>query len=279
MIDGQPVSFESELQKIETQAAPALAKIIRQESTASLSDAELMAIAEFASIQSLRTASFQVGLQGSRPRADFGPTFSILWKSALIQARYIRARPLIALIAPKPLQFYLSDHPVTLQHIEEPKSRKPLGMDIAGVEMYMPLTPRISLYWLCRRVADEFVSAFSSGEQMHRLIRRSTLSGINVPGLDQVSLLALQKRMANIAPMRNAIVLGTAVHTQKEVIENANYLQCVWAHSALFSSNKDFSFARRVFKENPQYRSVPQVALHQKGIILEEAPDEPPAKR
>ncbi len=269
IIDGQLVSFEGELQKIETRAAPALARIIQQMSTVGLSDVELTAIAEFVSVQSLRTKSFQVSLQGSRSRAEFGTTFSLLWKSALIEARHIRARPLIALLVSEGHRFYLSDHPVTLQHIENPASREPLGMDIAGVEMYMPLTPLISLYWLCTRIAEEFVSAYSSGEEMHRLIRRPTLSGIRVPGLDQVSLLDLQSSISRITPMRNAIVLGSGVNAPAEVIENANYLQCVWAHSALFSSTSDFSFARRVFRENPQYQTVPRVDLHQKGVIIE----------
>jgi hypothetical protein len=142
-------------------------------------------------------------------------------------------------------------------------------MDIAGVEIYMPLTPRISLYWPCARIAEEFVSAYSSGEEMHRRIRRSTLSGINLPGLERVSLPDLQRNMARITPMRNAIVLGSGVNAPQAVIENANYLQCVWAHGAIFSSTSDFAFARRVFAENPQYRGVPRVGLLQKGVILE----------
>lgn len=279
VIDGEVVSFEGELQKIETRAAPALARIIEQMSTVGLSDVELTAIAEFVSVQSLRTKSFQVGLQGSRSRAEFGPTFSLLWKSALIEARHIRARPLIALLAPEGHRFYLSDHPVTLQHVENPASREPLGMDIAGVEMYMPLTPQISLYWLCTRIAEEFVSAYSSGEEMHRLIRRSTLSGISVPGLDQLSLFDLQKCMSRIRPMRNAIILGSGVNAPAEVVENANYLQCVWAHNALFSNTNDFEFACRVFRTNPQYRGVPSVALHQKGVIIEEVSNEASSKR
>lgn len=272
-VDGCAISFESELEKIESRAAPALAKITKQMSTAGLGDAELTAIAQFVSIQSLRTKSFHAGLEGDRSRADFGSTFSLLWKSALIEARHIRARPLIALLAPDGHRFYLSDHPVTLQHTEKPASRAPLGTDIAGVEIYLPLTPRISLYWPCARVADEFVSAYSSGEEIHRLIRRSTLRGLSVPGLDQVSLVDLQRSMARITPMRNAIVLGSAVNAPKEVIENANYLQCVWAHGAVFSNSNDFAFARRVFNENPQYRDVPRVGLEQKGIIIEKVPD------
>lgn len=274
VVDGQAVSFESELEKIESRAAPALARIIKQMSTAGLGNSELTAIAEFVSIQSLRTRSFHAGLEGDRSRGDFGSTFSLLWKSALVEARHIRARPLIALLAPEGHRFYSSDHPVTLQHVENPASREPLGMDITGVEMYMPLTPQISLYWLCTRIAEEFVAAYSSGEEMHRLIRRSTLSGVKVPGLDQVSLLDLQRSMSRITPMRNAIVLGSGVDTPAEVVENANYLQCVWAHNAVFSSNNDFAFARRVFRENPQYRGVPRVALHQKGVIFEEAAGE-----
>jgi hypothetical protein len=269
VINGERVSYEDELEKIETRAAPAFSRIIKQMSTSGLSDAELRSISKFISIQMLRTKSFHVGLKGSGSRADFGSTFSHLWRSALIEARHIRSRPLIALFAPEGHSFYFSDHPVTLQHTESPSSRAPLGLDIDGVEIHMPLTPRISLYWPCARIADRFVSAYSTGEEMHRLIRRSTLSGVSVPGLERVSLLDLQRRMARITPMRNAIVLGSGVNAPQEVVENVNYLQCVWAHGAIFSYTSDFAFARRVFSENPQYRGVPQVGLLQKGVILE----------
>lgn len=274
VIAGQLVSFEDELEKIESRAAPALAKIIRQKSTGGLSDNDLAAIAEFVSVQSFRTKSFRIGLDGVDSRADFGSKFALLWKSALVEARHIRSRPLIALLAPEGHSFYLSDHPVTLQHIENPSSREPLGIDGIGVEMYLPLTPRISLYWLCPRIADEIVSAFRNGEQMHRIMRHSTLFRMEVPGFDKISFRDLQSKMAGIMPLRNGIVLGDGVKAAAEVVENANYLQCVWAHNALFSRNNDFSFARRVFKENPQYRSAPRVALHQKGIIIEEASDD-----
>jgi hypothetical protein len=243
-------------------------------STAGLNVAELMAISDFVSVQCLRTKSFYIGLEPVGSRAEFGSAFSLLWKSALIESRHIRARPLIALLAPEGYNFFLSDHPVTLQHTENPSSRAPLGMDIAGVEIYMPLSPRISLYWPCARIADEFVSGYSIGEEIHRLVRRSTISGRIVPGLDRVSLLDLQRSMARVTPMRNAIVLGSGVNVTQEVIDNANYLQCMWAHSAIFSSTNDFAFARRVFAENPQYRGVPRVGLLQKGVILEKAQDE-----
>ena len=62
---------------------------------------------------------------------------------------------------------------------------------------------------------------------------------------------------------------GNQVNVPPEVIDNANYLQCVWAHSALFSNSNDFSFARRVFRDNPQYKTVPGISLHKKGVILE----------
>jgi len=273
-LNGKIVSYEDALERVETRAAPAFAKIIKQMSTAGLSKNELSAIAVFVSIQALRTRSFHVGLEGDGSRQNFGSTFSILWKSALLEARHIKERSPIALLAPEGHEFILSDHPVTLQHTENPSSREPLGMDVPGVEIYMPLTPRISLYWPCRKIADEFVTAYSNGEEAHRIIRRFTISGFSLPGLDRVSLQDLQRSMLRIAPMRNAIVLGSGVHAPQEIIENANYLQCVWAHSALFARTKDFTFPRRVLSENPQYRTVPRVELLQKGFILEEAPKE-----
>lgn len=272
-VDGEFVSYETELQRIETKAAPAISKVVKQRSTTGITSKELDAIASFVSVQGLRTKSFRAGLESDSPGVAFGEMFRSLLSSAMVEARQIRARPMIALIAPQGHGFYLSDHPVTLQHIENPASREPLGFDLVGTEIFMPASPRVALYWPCPKIAREIVDAYAFAQQTHRRLRSVALGGPPVPGLEQMSLREMQQCMIGLAPMRNAIVLGHGVDAPMQVIENANYLQCVWAHGAIFSDSRDFSFALRVLSENPQYRGVPAVRLLQKGILIERSPN------
>jgi hypothetical protein len=67
--------------------------------------------------------------------------------------------------------------------------------------------------------------------------------------------------ISRLDPLYQALTTGVALMAQPEHVENLNYLQCSWAHSALYANRNDFTFARRVFRENPHYRDVPATTL------------------
>jgi Protein of unknown function (DUF4238) len=69
-IEGQIVSFEGRLEKVETRAAPILKRII-----------EARSLSGFAA-QSFRTEAFYKGLANNPSRKDFGPIFTQLWDSS-----------------------------------------------------------------------------------------------------------------------------------------------------------------------------------------------------
>jgi hypothetical protein len=58
-----------------------------------------------------------------------------------------------------------------------------------------------------------------------------------------------------------SLTQGTAVVASPENVENLNYLQCKWAHTAIYANRRDFTFARHVFKNTPQYRGLVKVSL------------------
>jgi hypothetical protein len=64
--------------------------------------------------------------------------------------------------------------------------------------------------------------------------------------------------ITRLDPLYQAMTTGVALPAQPEHVENLNYLQCRWAHTALYANRQDFTFARSVFRENPQYRDVRQ---------------------
>ena len=61
-IDGEAISFESELTKIETRAAPILMKIVKSKSVADLTTQERKRVADFIAAQSFRTEAFYKGI-------------------------------------------------------------------------------------------------------------------------------------------------------------------------------------------------------------------------
>jgi hypothetical protein len=67
--------------------------------------------------------------------------------------------------------------------------------------------------------------------------------------------------ISRLDPLYRAMTMGVALPAQPEHVENLNYLECSWAHSAVYSNRRDFDFARRVLRENPQYREVPTTSL------------------
>jgi hypothetical protein len=58
-----------------------------------------------------------------------------------------------------------------------------------------------------------------------------------------------------------SLTQGVALVASPENVENVNYLQCAWAHTAIYANRRDFTFARHVFKNTPQYRGLVKVRL------------------
>jgi Protein of unknown function (DUF4238) len=83
-INREVISFEDKLEKIETQAAPVLKKIVTSKSLAWLTEKQKKQVADFMAAQSFRTDTFYKGMKlGSSPQ-EFGPVFAELWESAFL---------------------------------------------------------------------------------------------------------------------------------------------------------------------------------------------------
>jgi hypothetical protein len=81
--------------------------------------------------------------------------------------------------------------------------------------------------------------------------------------------------ISRLDPLYKAMTTGMALPAQPEHVENLNYLQCSWAHSAVYSNRRDFTFAQRVFRENPSYREVPTTSLIDMIALVPDKADAP----
>jgi Protein of unknown function (DUF4238) len=264
-IAGAAVSFEDRLENIETKAAPVLRRIIERRSLGGLTFRQRKRIANFAAAQSFRTKAFCDGFAGKPDREGFGQILEQLWRGAFIIANEIAQRHWALMLIETDEVFYLGDNPVVLQQTEAPEDGSNLGFDVKGVEAFMALSPKCALYMPCRGIGDEILNGYRTAMTMHRAVRSTVLRGVAGGG----PLLELTQRvMRNSYPLYRALTEGVPLAVDTPNVENFNYLQCSWARTAVYSNLRDFAFARRVFRENPQYRGVPATSvLHRTALV------------
>jgi hypothetical protein len=264
-IDGKIISFEGKLQKIETKAAPVLKRIIKRRSLEGLSEADRRHIADFVAAQTFRTKAFYEGLADKPSRQDFGRTFEHLWSSAFFVADEIALRHWALMVIGTEEVFYLGDNPVVLQRTKAPKDGSNLGFDVEGVEAFMPLSPKCALYMPSRATSREIIGRYNDAMALHRTVRSAIFRGV---AGGHSALRTAQTTIRRCHHAYEAFTAGVPLSAITPYIENLNYLQCSWSERAIYSNRKDFTFARRVFRENPQYRGVPRTSVMQIGSIL-----------
>lgn len=261
VLDGETVSFEDRLEKIETSAAPILKQIVNSRSVAGLTDTQRNQVGDFIAAQSFRTEAFYKGLGHELPRQQFGPIFAELWRSAFLLSAEIIHRKWTVLAIEHDDVFYLGDHPVVLQHTENPSLDKELGFDIKGVEALLPLAPKCALYMPCASTSQEIISGYENAVMMPESIRLMELGGATI-SMDKGELLELSRSVIrNSHSLYQALTTGAPLVAAPENVENLNCLQCSWSHAAVYSNRQDFIFAKKVFRETPQYRSTIKVRL------------------
>ncbi len=270
-LDGETISFEDRLERIETKAAPILKQIVATKSLAGVDQAKRQCVAEFTAAQSFRTKAFREGLINRPNPEEFGHIFKELWGSAFITSGEIARRHWALMIIEGGETFYLGDNPVVLQRTENPKDGSNLGFDVEGVEAFMPLSPKCSLYMPSRVTSDDIIERYNAAMELHRTIRFTALRGLpGIPG----SLELAQLMISRLYPLVQAFKTGKPISANQENIDNLNYLQCSWSHAAIYSNRRDFAFARRVFRENPNLRTVPGAFLARGTLIVPKLPAE-----
>ena len=267
VIDGEDVSFEDKLERIETLAAPIINRIVEGQSLTGLTPEDRKRIAEFVAVQSFRTKAFYEGMADKPNRQAFGRTFSQLWESLFITAGEIERRRWALLLILGEEIFYLADNPVVLQLTENPGGGGSLGFDVKGVEAFLPLCPKCALYMPCRATSGQIIDGYKSALELHRAVRTAALHG--QPGGSRELQLA-QKAIQSGHELYTAFTTGAPVKAIAPIIDNLNSLQCLFSHSALYSNRRDFTFARHVFEKTPNYRNLQKTSLIQINVLVPE---------
>lgn len=262
LIRGKIVSFEDEFQKIETRAAPAFRKIVVSGTLVGLTSDERKYVAEFVAAQSFRTEAFRKGLVGVGEK-KIGEIFEQLWHSAFIISDRIEKRKWLLMKIEHDEIFYLGDQPVVLQDTKNPAKAQSLGLDIQGIEAYLPLTPKHALYMPCQSTTNEIISGYEAGMQFYQQLQMTELNNQRSSESNTDEILRIQRLLHNPRNFFEAAINGVPLICDQGNVEGVNYLQCAWAHQNVFSNQKHFAFAKHVLNKTPAYRKTMQTRIHE----------------
>ncbi|MER9326343.1 DUF4238 domain-containing protein [Mesorhizobium sp. M0152] len=257
-ISGRNISYEGRLSKLESNCARSIKKMVDHENVLSISEQEREIVSLLIAIQSFRTASFFEGASAvdKERRANI---FMTSMRSSFLIQKEILGRKWVLMKIEGSHTFYVGDHPVTFQNTENPSQSGDLGFDVAGIEAFFPLTPKLALYIPHQSTSRQLTDGYASAQQFQIEANRAVLSGQYHPMANPEGLSSIRKTLISGKIFDDAFHRGTPMPAVEENVINFNYLQILFAHKNVFSCKDDFSFADYVLEKSPQYRQVPKV--------------------
>ncbi len=188
-------SYEYSLQQVENTTAPIIEKIIETKKLNDLSEEEKRTLSFFITLQNLRTKGHLLQTETSMktiskqlkdktnievPYIDSKKIwFSVLEESTNFYQILINK---VWMLSESNNSFLLSDNPVTLQNTTDiSKIRGTLGLDSYGIEIYLPLSPSITLCLFCEKL-------FKNSGYHNRYLPNLTCEHENVENINSLQI-------------------------------------------------------------------------------------------
>jgi len=258
----EDASLEPALGAMEANAAEVVERLLASESLSSLTSDDRSALALFAAAQMNRTTHFEEvikfmteGLRdhlrkmGSEEELVLSSTRLSDEERKVLHLRHIlEADKYAALLAgmdwclmrTKPVNpFWISDNPLLRHNSEDFGPYGNLGLALPGMEVYLPLSPTITLAMF---------------DQLHvkrarTAARNATLAVLVDPPSPEI--LATAERLEQWA---HRIERGDVLEATGDNVIFHNCLQVRWSERLLFSPIKNFDMAERYLREYPIFR-------------------------
>lgn len=168
----------------------------------------------------------EIAFEGdSKPIADYGHEDSKVSSIRLIRdvpnlAKLLQEKVWILCQAPDTAPFVIADNPVSKHNMIDRGPRGNLGLKNDGIELYMPLSPRLSLHVMCPKIAT---AALRTPELAERYSGAMTDKG--------------------------------TVHLRPENVDFVNSLQVVWAERFVYARHREhLEMPLDMLQTNPELR-------------------------
>ena len=267
--DGR-LSVENHLSRVEGEAAEIVTQILTRQELGFLTAADRRIIAEFAAVQFIRirgqrerfkdiSDKMVETLRANAPsNADLSSlpdpatdeeaklsSIKLIVESLAEFAPHFLSKAWLLFEAPSGRPFWISDSPISL-HNSVP-SRAPflgnLGLAVRGIEIYLPISPRYALGFICPSIAVKILDGHGDSLQLRHEF------GEDIAGAEGVGYLA------------DGVRYGFPIPSQPENMDLMNSLQVVGSERWIFSLTSDFSLAESILDDNPDVASGPRFSV------------------
>jgi Protein of unknown function (DUF4238) len=245
------ISIDPVLSHLEVKVAPILKSVIEARSVATLTEPDRKAVAIFVATQMMRTLGARQRLQqthegvlaafearGLEVPAEFHTDEEEIKRSSL--AAIVESAAIVPLILDKTWMlgsasaeypFMVSDNPLVRCNTTNPATSfwGTDGLACEGVEIYMPLTPTLTLCFHCKSIVGQLRTAAAAA------------------GVTSTQILDVMES-------------GVAMEPHNEVTKFQNSLQVQAASRFLFSFSDDFSLVEEMLDAHPEF-AKPQYVL------------------
>ncbi len=258
--NGRTGSAEAALSRMESAAAPLLKRLWSSKSLGCLSAEDRIILALFVAAQMLRTAHVRAmydetdemlrELAGiwNIPRESLGCSNSRgadestrHMVAGLIEdtpefAEILLQKVWVLLEASRGATFYISDNPVTRHNLVDRPLRGNLGIKCEGIEVYLPISPTLTLLLLCEKMAAaKWLTAVSE---------------MDVQGL-------------------HAMEAGTPIRLRRDNVIHLNSLQVQQAERFVYSQRDEFALAKEMMGAHPELRQGPRSEVMSPPLLVE----------
>jgi len=282
-VNGKTLSLEEPLSEIEGLLSPVLARLVREQKLASLSNEDRFTIASFCAVQMLRTQGFRNRIK------DFNESVAeALRKRGIDPSKVSNFKTLtdeevkafsMDMLADAPQKyaphflskfwhligtmpddaFHVGDHPVV---VDNDFGRGPgtLGLASPGVTIYLPLSPTLCLAMTDPTLIEElFEGARLVRTGYEEFEKRIEADGFPARGMAFLKAMKENRDRVNqqIGPMESGM---PAAH-EPQVVTRVNSLQMLYAGRWIVSSKRDFSLPLRMLADDPGLRARQQLKV------------------
>lgn len=269
-IDNHPekASLEPLLGIYESKAAPILNKLIEQRNIRVLSKKDKEKLAIFIAIQRARSygelerirslfdgVSNKLGAIGSTPEQalkclemdsleEIQRVFLQMVATSPTQAQILLDKDWYLYETNEDNPFYISDNPITFFNSNKISSYGNIGLNVTGIQIYIPISPTLCLALLCPSIKRYFVEKIS---QYHRIKRK----GVEI-----------STKIQDVANHAKRYINHTTMKQSHENVIFLNSLQVIYSEQYIFNKYKNFDLVKRMISDNDDYRNGPRPAFN-----------------
>lgn len=152
--------------------------------------------------------------------------------------------------------FWVADNPVVLHNDNDLRPYGNIGFMVPGIQIYMPLSPTLTLGIWCKTIRDEIRENLTQAR--HNLNQTTAANVLAVrPSvvLSDEDRIMLEGRVQYMDGIMSSLDTGVPQKCNDQNMMFYNSLQFKWADQYIISKVDQFAFAQRMLKERPSMKT------------------------